>query len=223
MVMNQFLSSAQAARSLGVNDSRVRQLARQGRLPSQKVGSRWLIEARAVNRGRPRLPGRPLSPSSAWALLFLASGEEPQVANRRARRRLAKRLPSLSKEAERLSVRAEPRWFRADQRALAALRTDPDFIRSGVSVSEEYGVDIQAPNIVEGYFPQRKLDQFSYRYALRPVSEEAANLIVHSVGGRFPLAGRAQVPVAVAALDLLESHDERTRRAGAKLLRELTP
>jgi len=223
MVMNQFLSSAEAARSLGVNDSRVRQLARQGRLPCQKVGGRWLIEARAVSRRRPRPSGRPLSPSSAWALLLLASGEEPQVTNSRARRRLAKRLSSLPKEAERLSVRAESRWFRADERALADLRKDPDFIRSGVSVSEEYGVDIQAPNVVEGYYPQHKLDRFSYRYALRPVSEEVANLIVHSVGGRFPLAGRTRVPAPVAALDLLESHDERTRRAGAKLLRELTP
>jgi hypothetical protein len=163
-----------------------------------------------------------LSPSTVWGLLFLASGEQPQVANSRARRRLAKRLRSLPKEAERLSVRAESRWFRADQRALAALRDDPDFVRSGVSVSEEYGIDIQAPNLTEGYYPQRKLNQFSYRHALRPVAEEAANLIVHSVGGRFPLAGRARVPAPVAALDLLESHDERTRRAGAKLLRELT-
>jgi hypothetical protein len=90
-----------------------------------------------------------------------------------------------------------------------------------VSVSEDYGIDIQAPNVLEGYYPMRKLDDFSYRHALRPVSEENANLIVHAVKEPFPLQGRALAPPSVAAVDLLESRDERTRRAGAKLLRRV--
>lgn len=215
-----FLSSSEAAERLGINDSRVRQLAREGRLPSRKLGGRWLIDADALGRARPH-GGRPLSPSSAWALLMLASGEEPPPIPGRRRRRLANRLGALWRDAERLGVRATSRWFRAEQRALSALRSDPDFVRSGVSVSEDYGIDIQAPNVLEGYYPMRKLDDFSYRHALRPVSEENANLIVHAVKEPFPLQGRALAPPSVAAVDLLESRDERTRRAGAKLLRRV--
>jgi hypothetical protein len=90
-------------------------------------------------------------------------------------------------------------------------------------VREEYAIDIQAPNVLEGYYPQGELDRFSYRYALRPVSEESANVIIHAVRGRFPLQGRRIAPAAVAAVDLIESHDERSQRAGARLLRQLVP
>lgn len=49
------------ARALGVNDSRVRQLARAGALQGTRLGRAWLFtpEAVAEFKARPRRPGRP--------------------------------------------------------------------------------------------------------------------------------------------------------------------
>src|SRR5688572_16951951 len=117
MSMDEYLSSGEAARTLGLTDSRVRQLARQGRIPARKVGQRWLLEAGPLRAARPRPVGRPLSPSNAWALLFLASGEDAPRVDSRSRRRLMKRLRSLEREVARLGVRAESHWFRAPEPA----------------------------------------------------------------------------------------------------------
>lgn len=40
---DEMLTTRQAAEALGVNDSRVRQLARAGTLPATRLGSDWLI------------------------------------------------------------------------------------------------------------------------------------------------------------------------------------
>ena len=53
------LSVAQAARSLGVNKSRVRALIKAGHLTAQKVGGAWVIQERALDRVKVRKPGRP--------------------------------------------------------------------------------------------------------------------------------------------------------------------
>lgn len=60
------MTTAEAAKALGVNDSRVRQLIREDGLPALKVGRDWLIEPRALERWvrvkrKPKRMGRPLN------------------------------------------------------------------------------------------------------------------------------------------------------------------
>jgi excisionase family DNA binding protein len=53
------LTAKQAAKILGVDDSRVRVLIREGRLPAQKVGRDWVIFEPDLELVRVRKPGRP--------------------------------------------------------------------------------------------------------------------------------------------------------------------
>ena len=53
------LTAKQAAEILGVDDSRVRVLIREGRLPAQKVGRDWVIMEPDLELVKDRKPGRP--------------------------------------------------------------------------------------------------------------------------------------------------------------------
>jgi excisionase family DNA binding protein len=53
------LTTAQAARELGVSPSRVRQLVLAGRLRATKLGRDLLIDPRDLDAVRDRRPGRP--------------------------------------------------------------------------------------------------------------------------------------------------------------------
>ena len=53
------LTAKQAAQILGVDDSRVRVLIREGRLPAQKVGRDWVILEPDLELVKDRKPGRP--------------------------------------------------------------------------------------------------------------------------------------------------------------------
>jgi excisionase family DNA binding protein len=53
------LTAKQAAKILKVDDSRVRVLIREGRLPAQKVGRDWVIMEPDLELVRVRKPGRP--------------------------------------------------------------------------------------------------------------------------------------------------------------------
>ena len=53
------LTTAQAAKILGVNDSRVRQFILAGRLPAQKLGRDWIIYEKDLSKVADRTPGRP--------------------------------------------------------------------------------------------------------------------------------------------------------------------
>jgi len=54
-----FLTTAEAARELGVTPARVRQLILAGRLPAEKHGRDWLIDPASLDQVGERRPGRP--------------------------------------------------------------------------------------------------------------------------------------------------------------------
>jgi excisionase family DNA binding protein len=53
------LNTKQAAKILGINASRVRQLILSGRLPAQKLGRDWIIQEKDLKKVSHRKPGRP--------------------------------------------------------------------------------------------------------------------------------------------------------------------
>jgi excisionase family DNA binding protein len=57
--MAKLLTTSEAARKLKINDSRVRQLIRQGRLPAEKFGHIHMIREFDLGKVRVRKPGRP--------------------------------------------------------------------------------------------------------------------------------------------------------------------
>ncbi len=57
--MDRILTTTQAAKALGVNNSRVRQLILAGRLPAQKFGHIWMIKEKDLAKVADRKTGRP--------------------------------------------------------------------------------------------------------------------------------------------------------------------
>lgn len=223
--LSEHLSVGDAARALGVSDRRIRALIRAGALAGQQVGGRWLVsraevEQRARRRGR---PGRPLGERNAWALLARLSGAEwPELTpwdRSRLKQRLGRR--SLLSLADDLRDRAEPHLFRGDERVLERLGGDSDIVLSGVNAAASYGVDLRAPGVVEAYVDRDRLRDLVYRYVLRPADRADANVVLRVVEGSVLPARPGVAPVAAVALDLLESSDDRSRRAGRELARRL--
>lgn len=219
----EFLEARAAAERLGVSERRVRALARSGQLRAQKVGGRWLVDPDAAARrlrSRDARGGRPVSATNAWAALFLASGEQPAWLSDDIARRVERRLLQrpLRDELPRLDQRAEVRYFLGSQAALDEVRRHRRFVASGVSAANEYGADIVAPGVVEGYLPKEDVDRLAHLFALREVEELRANIILHAAE-HWPFDDRRIAPRAVVAADLALSVSDRTRLAGERLLR----
>lgn len=62
-----FLSTQQAAEKLGIDDSRVRRLILDGRLPAQRVGRAYLILEKDLKLVADRKTGRPPKPAPQTA------------------------------------------------------------------------------------------------------------------------------------------------------------
>jgi hypothetical protein len=219
-----WVGTADVARRLRVNEARVRALIERGVLPGRKVANRWLVPVQALQSSgvAARVSGRPFSPDNAWGLLFLASGRPAGWLSLVERSRLRARLKSPKFPlASRFRRRASVNYLRGDERALRKVAADEQFVRSGVSAVEDHGIDLVAPGVVEGYLPNARLAKLSYEHALRGVSENAANLIVRAVNDRWPFESDRVAPEAVVAVDLIDSVDQRSRRAGNELLKRI--
>ena len=219
-----WISAADVARRLRVNDARVRALIEHGALPGRKVANRWLVPQQALQSSEvaARVAGRPFSPENAWGLLFLASGRSADWLSPMDRSRLKARLKSPKFPlASRFRRRASVNFLRGDERALRNIVADEKFVRSGVSAAEDHSVDLVAPGVVEGYLPKERLAMLAHKHVLRVVGENSANLIVRAVADSWPFEFERVAPEAVVAVDLIDSVDQRTRRAGSQLLKRI--
>ncbi len=213
------LGVAEAAEELGVSARRVLQMLADGVLDGERVGRVWIIDPEQLHevaRLRPEV-GRPWSPASAWAVLALADGGEVDLSpvdRSRARRRLALGLDHL---VGRLAARCERRWFYAHPGVLDRLADE--VVRAGISAAPHHGADLLIGESVEGYVRAGEIDQLVEQLRL---DDQAArpNVLLRIVddavwpfGSDQRYAGRS-----VVGVDLLESEDPRSRRAGAELL-----
>ncbi|MBI2863511.1 MAG: helix-turn-helix domain-containing protein [Chloroflexi bacterium] len=230
MIGDRWFSVAEAARRLAVSQSRVRSMLRTGILEGEKLDGRWLVDPASVDRRRASgAPvGRCLSALNSWAVLFLAAGETARATKlmehlhpwTRSRIRSSLDNGSIGTLAPRLRRRATVRRFRSHPSDLAGILLEPRVLRAGVSAAPDYDLDIVASGIIEVYIPASRLRRLSNKYRLQPSLNP--NVTLHVVEGVWPFPSSAKiVPAAVAALDLVEADDERTRRAGRQLLDRL--
>ena len=221
---SQRISVADAAARIGLDPSRVRALAKSGQLPAEKIANRWLIDAGSLDRriGRSQVGGRPFEPRKAWALLFLFSSEDAAWLSivDRSKLRAVVRDREFESVSPRLGRRAEVRFFAGGERARNDIVRASDFVRSGLSAAEHYGASLRSGIVVDGYLPRRSADRLIYRHALREVDEREAEIVLR-LADFWPLGGRNVAPKAAVVADLLDSHDERTARAGRELGRRL--
>jgi excisionase family DNA binding protein len=210
-----------AAERLGLSERRVRQMLADGVLRGERIGRSWVIEQSAIDAIADDRPGvgRPWRPRSAWALLAVAAGSEAQgsaVERFRARDRLAEH--GLAALVGRLSARCEVRRCYAHPAVLDDLAGDNDVVLGGISAAGHHGADLIAAGAVEAYVQASMIDALVDRYALDERADRP-NVILRVVDDElWPFAaGERFAPWPVVAVDLLESDDARSRRAGVEL------
>ena len=219
------LSVSDAARRLRLHVTRVRALLRAGDLKGRKVGGRWLVDEFGVRARTERSgqDGRPFSARRAWAYLLLLSGEGVPWIDPATRSRLRGRIREGPTERilPRLRRRARVEYFRAGPSALRTIAALEGFVASGVSAADRYEASVVARDQVDGYVREAQLRDARYRLALDPADETQANVILRVSPLRAALHGRKVAPPAAVAVDLMESADQRTRRAGIELAERL--
>jgi excisionase family DNA binding protein len=217
MVMS-MRSVAEVASELGVSSERVRQLIASGALPAVRVGDRWVIDDGMPLRRR---EGRPWSEAAAWGLLWVAVGRPAPWLSVKQRQRVRLRLvEGVLAHADRLFARAKPLWFRAHPSALPRLVSDSRLVGSGLSAASVVGADLVVADRVEGYVRSSDVRALIVEFGLEPVASGRGNLVLRSVSEVWPFVdGERVAPVVVVALDLMDSSDARTSRAGRGLLK----
>ena len=193
------------------------------RLPARRVGRVWAIDEHDLAAVRRRPAHRPWKPASAWAVLAAAQGAPLPSLSASQRHRTYKRLQAgLANIAALLSERARRRTFYTHPADVDRIIALPGVVRTAASAAEEHGIDLIGPGPAEAYVASSVLDQIEASFVIEERSERP-NLVLRVVDDThwpFP-ASAAVAPAAVAAIDLLESGDERARRAGAELLESL--
>src|SRR5690606_22891954 len=121
-----------------------------------------------------------------------------------------------------LRVRAVESRLYAHPSVLEQLARHPAFVRSGVSAVDDYRIDLFPGEAVEGYIRASVLKSMVDQFAMEPDSDRP-NVILRIVDDSvWPFApDHKVVPLSVVAVDLLESSNERSRRAGGVLLERL--
>jgi hypothetical protein len=192
-----------------------------GVLAGERFGRSWMISRSAVEavRAENRRVGRPWSAVSSWAALKLAEGDpldqEDAVARSRAKQRLQQGLPMI---AMNLAGRSEKRAAYVHPSGLDRLREDARLVIGGAHAAASYGADLIS-NDLESYVRVGDLAGVVDSYGL-DFEAQRPNVLLRVVpDGVWPFGDDVRmVGPKVAAIDLLESGDERAQRAGHALL-----
>ncbi|MEU7479008.1 helix-turn-helix domain-containing protein [Lentzea sp. NPDC042327] len=224
-----WLSVAEAAQRLGVSAAQVRDLVAAGRLNAVKPGRDLLVDADAVHRRlhveKPQR-GQPWSPRIAWAVLAHASGAHVDwlspselVRVKRYAQRPLSDWPRL------LARRADVRCARMLANVLRRAEELPGVAIGGVRAANHHGAAL-----VSADEPHAELltsvEAFDALARMRGSSWDSPkpNVTVRVLPGGLPRSveemvfGAPYVPKSVAAADLLDLGDERSRGAAQELL-----
>ncbi len=216
------VSVQEAAERLDLHPGRVRRLVSQGLLEGRKVGGRWLVDESAISE---RLDvharaGRPLSPRSAWGLLWAADGRQmPWLASReRSRARQRIRSWPLDEWAWACRHRAVAYKLRAHPSMLQPLLDDRRVVRGGASV-RHLSVDLIAVSDAELYVRQADAPNLIDEYSL--IRSQQPNVVVRVPPGDMWLFDNEEAPWPVVVVDLLDARDDRSVRAANDLARRM--
>jgi excisionase family DNA binding protein len=226
--MTDLVSISDAAALLGLSATRVRLMAAQGRLPAMKIGNRWVVERSAVeHRRREKVGrGRRFNPRNAWALLKLASGEDPPPLDPSIRSRLKKALAleGLRGLGPRLKDRALVTLYNAHPGEIPYVLEDEALMRSGISAAASLDSGLLSGREADGYVAQSQLKSFIAQHALSPAGVDGnvrLRVVPDDLWLTLKLDTRPTAPRAAVALDLAEEVDPRSRKAGENLIREI--
>lgn len=221
---------ADAAAALGVSGRQVERLAQAGDVVvTRRVGRALLLDSLSVHRcaqmGRRR--GRPWSERAAWAGLALLSGLSVDWLPSAHRARLRDRLGrSTADEVAYLARRRQVRVLR--MRGWGGEMTGPGsvLVASGASVLDtdsqmagRFGLTTGQHECVDGYIQAAHVEAFVDAFGLVP--EPAGDVTLRVISEAHPVLAGGVLPVAVVAVDLMDSLSTRERGAGTRMLQEL--
>ena len=209
-----------AASHLDLSDVRVRQLINSGALDAERVSGRWIISDDALRAYRGGPANRPWEPASAWGFLWLLVDRPAPWLTDKQRERVGRRMADgLSFHVAALRSRAELITLAAHPSALPRLQSDPGVVRSGLSAAADYAADlVDSEDVFEGYVRAEDIAKLKKRYVLGEPARRP-NVRLHTIETIWPFDPNERLaPAIVVALDLLESTDQRTSRAGKDLM-----
>jgi excisionase family DNA binding protein len=211
-------SVSEVAQDLEVSSRRVRALASEGRIDAHKIGGRWLVHDARDDR-QPG-PGRPVSAANAWAILAILSRDPPDWLSSSVRSRLRRRLREpgwLESALEFSQPRSLVNRLEALPGDLKKLQREFRVVRSGLAANYPQLDVLPSSQILDAYVNKEQLGAIKRRF-LPDEDSSNPNLILRVPSNDWVLRYSSQVPVAVAAADLLEEGDPRVRRAALSLL-----
>jgi len=219
------LSVREAAERLRVTEQEVRRLIGVGELAATRFGGsgQWQVDAAAVDQRVARRPvkWRPWVPSVAWAALWLLSGLEVDWLSRGDLARLRRRLAGIDPDVLVASVRrrALVERGRVLPEYVDRVASAEGVVRTGVSAAAETGADLVTTGAVDLYCVPSLRPTLVARYGI-DLSSANHNLTLRTPAGEGlqVLVDRVVMPPGVAAVDLYESLDPRTHRAGHDVL-----
>ncbi|MFN8074230.1 MAG: helix-turn-helix domain-containing protein [Kineosporiaceae bacterium] len=223
--MDQVVSTTEAAALLRVSPQRVRVLWQEGSLTGRKMAGRVILDRASLMdfAERERPPTRPLSARNAWTLLMLLDGvptpwaTPPEIARLR-RLAFTRDAPAL---AALVRSRARTVHFDGPRGIGSHLVKQREVAASGVTLAPRW-TDLVADAVTEVYAEAARVAALQRDLQLWPAA--AGALVVHSVptSASRVLNGRAEMPAPVVAVDLLESGEPRSERAGKALWTSIT-
>ena len=214
------MGTTEAAERLGVSPQRVRALWHEGALLGQIMANRLLLDRASVldlaERDRPAT--RPLSARNAWTLLLMLAGEPSPWASASELSRLRRLLATREERALAVLVRARARMARVQGVAGAGgyVLRDEHVVAAGASLAHRW-TDLVVEGVTEVYATETFARTLTDRLRLWP--DPQGPIVVHAVPDDLGdlLKDRAEMPAPVVAVDLLDSGDPRSHRAGQAL------
>lgn len=214
---DEFLTTEEAARRLGVSGRHVRRLTDAGTLTRT---ARGLVDRMSLERYlRSGRQGRTRSwaEHTAWGAVALLSGEDASWLGGVQASRLRSSLRDISEADDllaRLRDRAQVHTFEAHRATLAVLRertAHTDLRLLGLSDAVDDGVD--------GYLPQSDLRDLVGTLGLR--ASARGNVVLRTTGFSFGRVRALVTTPAAAALDAATSIDPRLSGVGHQALGDL--
>ncbi len=208
------ISVSTAALTLGVTESQVRILLRDGKIVGHRGAKSWTIDSTSVaaylrlDLGR----GRHWAPESSWALLHALDGRPlppmPAMSAARLRQRIRQNTADII--AKNVAWRTSGVTFTCGRCPA---------VRDGLTLTGQSALAPSPPGSpVEGYFAHGDFDSFVDRHRL--VKDPRGSLTIYLRHGIGPMdAGVA--PPAVVAADLARSPDPAVHAAGVAQLEQI--
>jgi len=217
-----FMSVVDAAKELKIHPNRVRQLLASGSLAGRLVGGRWLVSANSVwSRGHTELPLAPYSERTAWATLFALSGEPVGILlSRSERARMFSRILSVPsiRIAHLCRRRATVHALSCSAKFIPEIVGLPGVVRSGISAVSDYDIDLGG---AEADLYMRGTSDIDQLKSIYPLYEGGKSNLVIRVPSRWVFGDKLLAPLAVVAVDLIDSGEPRSVAQGASALLNL--